>query len=48
VFRWGLPASFAFELAMMLLTPTTIGNALAARLAWAGGLLDPIYMLGAN
>jgi len=44
-FRWGLPVSFAFEAAIMLLTPTAAGQAVAGAMAWVGRLLGPVYAL---
>jgi len=46
VYRWGLPVSFLAEGAMILLTPSPPGQLVTAGLAWAGRLLEPIYLLG--
>lgn len=43
VYRWGLPLSFGAELAVILLTPTAVGQPLASALAWVGRVLAPLY-----
>ena len=43
VYRWGLPISVLAEGGVILLTPTSAGQALSSALAWLGVVLAPFY-----
>ncbi len=43
VYRWGLPVSIGLEAAVLVITPTPVGQALAEALAWIGRIAAPLY-----